>query len=88
MTSGLEEREFSFVAQLLPIDRGILETIYFRAGWTGSRPNLSGILRKTLRATSHSFVSTMPEYSRTSCRGNAQTSATLARNIDPATRRA
>jgi N-acetyl-gamma-glutamyl-phosphate reductase len=34
--SGLEEREFSFTAQLLPIDRGILETIYFRA------PELSG----------------------------------------------
>jgi N-acetyl-gamma-glutamyl-phosphate reductase len=31
MTSGLEEREFSFTAQLLPLDRGILETIYFRA---------------------------------------------------------
>jgi N-acetyl-gamma-glutamyl-phosphate reductase len=30
MNSGLEEREFSFSAQLLPIDRGILETIYFR----------------------------------------------------------
>lgn len=30
MNSGLEEHEFSFVAQLLPIDRGILETIYFR----------------------------------------------------------
>jgi N-acetyl-gamma-glutamyl-phosphate reductase len=29
--SGLEEREFSFTAHLLPIDRGILETIYFRA---------------------------------------------------------
>ena len=29
-TSGLEEREFSFTAQLIPIDRGILETIYFR----------------------------------------------------------
>ncbi len=28
--SGLEEREFSFTAQLLPLDRGILETIYFR----------------------------------------------------------
>jgi N-acetyl-gamma-glutamyl-phosphate reductase len=28
--SGLEERDFSFTAQLLPIDRGILETIYFR----------------------------------------------------------
>jgi len=30
LTSGVEEREFSFTAQLLPIDRGILETIYFR----------------------------------------------------------
>ncbi|MEP6714740.1 MAG: N-acetyl-gamma-glutamyl-phosphate reductase [Terriglobia bacterium] len=29
-TSGLEENEFSFTAQLIPIDRGILETIYFR----------------------------------------------------------
>jgi N-acetyl-gamma-glutamyl-phosphate reductase len=32
--SGLEEREFSFTAQLLPLDRGILETIYFRASQT------------------------------------------------------
>jgi N-acetyl-gamma-glutamyl-phosphate reductase len=30
-TSGLEEGELSFTAQLIPIDRGILETIYFRA---------------------------------------------------------
>jgi N-acetyl-gamma-glutamyl-phosphate reductase len=30
LTSGLEEREFSFTAQLIPIDRGILETIYVR----------------------------------------------------------
>ncbi len=29
--SGLEESELSFTAQLLPLDRGILETIYFRA---------------------------------------------------------
>jgi N-acetyl-gamma-glutamyl-phosphate reductase len=28
--SGLHEPEFSFIAQLLPIDRGILETIYVR----------------------------------------------------------
>ena len=28
--SGLEENELSFTAQLIPIDRGILETIYFR----------------------------------------------------------
>jgi N-acetyl-gamma-glutamyl-phosphate reductase len=30
LTSGLEEREFSFTAHLIPIDRGILETIYVR----------------------------------------------------------
>jgi N-acetyl-gamma-glutamyl-phosphate reductase len=30
-TSGLEESELSFTAQLIPIERGILETIYFRA---------------------------------------------------------
>jgi N-acetyl-gamma-glutamyl-phosphate reductase len=37
MNSGIEAAEFSFVAQLLPIDRGILETIYFRGvqGLTG-----------------------------------------------------
>ncbi len=31
MNSGIEERALSFTAQLIPIDRGILETIYFRA---------------------------------------------------------
>jgi N-acetyl-gamma-glutamyl-phosphate reductase len=31
LTSSIEESEFSFTAQLIPIDRGILETIYFRA---------------------------------------------------------
>jgi N-acetyl-gamma-glutamyl-phosphate reductase len=34
-TSGLEESELSFTAQLLPIDRGILETIYFRSSTDG-----------------------------------------------------
>lgn len=29
--SGLEEAEFSFVAHLLPLNRGILETFYFRS---------------------------------------------------------
>jgi N-acetyl-gamma-glutamyl-phosphate reductase len=31
MVSGIEEAELSFTAHLIPIDRGILETIYFRA---------------------------------------------------------
>jgi len=38
--SGLEEREFSFTAQLLPLHRGILETIYFRAIGVGSAADL------------------------------------------------
>jgi N-acetyl-gamma-glutamyl-phosphate reductase len=36
-TCGLEEHEFSFTAQLLPLHRGILETIYFRA------PSIAGV---------------------------------------------
>jgi len=39
-TSGLEEREFSFTAQLIPIDRGILETIYFRVAAGVTAENL------------------------------------------------
>jgi N-acetyl-gamma-glutamyl-phosphate reductase len=35
--SGLEEHEFTFTAQLLPLHRGILETIYFRA------PSIAGV---------------------------------------------
>lgn len=31
LNSGLNEDQFSFTAQLIPIDRGILETIYIRA---------------------------------------------------------
>ena len=38
-TSGLEEAEFSFTAQLIPIDRGILETIYFRASASIASPD-------------------------------------------------
>jgi N-acetyl-gamma-glutamyl-phosphate reductase len=39
LTSGLTEPEFSFTAHLIPIDRGILETIYFRTnpGLTADR---------------------------------------------------
>jgi N-acetyl-gamma-glutamyl-phosphate reductase len=43
MISGIEEREFSFSAQLIPIDRGILETIYFRANGVNSAAELTAI---------------------------------------------
>jgi N-acetyl-gamma-glutamyl-phosphate reductase len=41
--SGLEESEFSFTAQLLPVDRGILETIYFRSSKITSLEELLAI---------------------------------------------
>lgn len=46
LTSGIEEREFSFTAHLLPVDRGILETIYFRAVGLASAPDLLAIYEK------------------------------------------
>ncbi len=49
LTSGLEEREFSFTAQLLPIDRGILETIYFRMAKPLSGAEIIANLREALR---------------------------------------
>jgi N-acetyl-gamma-glutamyl-phosphate reductase len=44
--SGIEEGEFSFTAQLLPLDRGILETIYFRATGIGSADDLLAVYQK------------------------------------------
>jgi N-acetyl-gamma-glutamyl-phosphate reductase len=52
--SGLEESEFSFTAQLLPLDRGILETIYFRARGVTSAEDLLGIYEK--RYASEPFI--------------------------------
>jgi len=44
--SGLEAGELSFTAHLLPIDRGILETIYFRARDVSSAGDLMAIYEK------------------------------------------
>jgi len=46
LTSGLEEGELSFTAHLLPIDRGILETIYFRARHVRSAEELVAVYEK------------------------------------------
>ncbi|HUI55333.1 MAG TPA: N-acetyl-gamma-glutamyl-phosphate reductase [Bryobacteraceae bacterium] len=52
--SGLEDREFSFTAQLLPLDRGILETIYFRVNGSASAEDLIAVYEK--RYASEPFV--------------------------------
>jgi N-acetyl-gamma-glutamyl-phosphate reductase len=58
-TSGLQEGEFSFTAQLIPIHRGILETIYFKAsGSIGSPEDLLEIYRQ--RYKSEPFVRLYP----------------------------
>ncbi|MBK5295499.1 MAG: N-acetyl-gamma-glutamyl-phosphate reductase [Acidobacteriia bacterium] len=44
--AGLEESQFSFTAHLLPIHRGILETIYFRAPGIHSSEELLTIYEK------------------------------------------
>jgi len=44
--SNLEEAEFSFTAHLLPIERGILETIYFRAAKDSSAAEIINTYEK------------------------------------------
>jgi N-acetyl-gamma-glutamyl-phosphate reductase len=44
--SGIEELQFSFTAQLIPIDRGILETIYFRMSRSVSHADILAIYEK------------------------------------------
>ena len=46
MVSGIAEAELSFTAQLLPIHRGILETIYFRARSVSKASDLVDIFAK------------------------------------------
>src|SRR5579864_3969730 len=46
MVSGIEERDFSFTAQLLPLHRGILETIYFRANGLKSGEELLDVYQR------------------------------------------
>jgi N-acetyl-gamma-glutamyl-phosphate reductase len=47
LNCGLEEAELSFTAHLLPVDRGILETIYFRAREVTSAEQLMGIYEES-----------------------------------------
>ena len=58
MISGLEEREFSFTAQLLPVDRGILETIYFRTQPPTSSADLLAIYAQ--RYAGETFIRLYP----------------------------
>ena len=54
LTSGLEDHEFSFTAHLLPIDRGILEAIYFRLAKPLSAAEIIAVYEK--RYANESFI--------------------------------
>jgi N-acetyl-gamma-glutamyl-phosphate reductase len=87
MVSGIEEAEFSFTAHLIPIDRGILETIYFRAHNISSAEELLAIYRK--RYDSEPFVRLYPPGVLPDVRGVDRTNfCDIGLKFDPATGRA
>lgn len=54
LTSGLEEQDLTFTAHLLPVARGILETIYFRAQKVKTAADIVSMYRE--RYASEPFV--------------------------------
>ena len=86
-TSGLEEAELSFTAQLLPLDRGILETIYFRTKESSSADELLGIYRRAY--SDEPFVRLYPLGHVPDLHGVAHTNfCDIGIRYDPRTRRA
>jgi N-acetyl-gamma-glutamyl-phosphate reductase len=85
--SGLEESEFSFTAQLLPLDRGILETIYFRAVGVASAADLVDLYER--RYAGEPFVRLHNPGSLPDLRGVARTNfCDLGVTLDARTGRA
>ena len=86
LTSGLAEGEFSFTAQLLPLDRGILETIYFRAPGLASAEDIFAIYEK--RYSGEPFVRLYQPGSVPDLRAVARTNfCDIGVTYDPATGR-
>ena len=86
-TSRLEESEFSFTAQLIPIDRGILETIYFRAKDVASIDDLLSIYQKAY--AEEPFVRLYAPRQAPDLRAVARTNfCDIGVHYDPNTRRA
>jgi len=86
-TSGLEEQEFSFTAQLIPIERGILETIYFRV--SGSLNDHSLIDKYVSRFLNDPFLRIYPAGQVPDLRAVARTNfCDIGVHVDPPTRRA
>lgn len=87
MISGIEETELSFTAHLLPIDRGILETIYFRTQNISTPAELLDIYRR--RYQDERFVRLYPIGAMPDIRGVDRTNfCDIGIKFDPQTGRA
>lgn len=87
MNSGLEEGQFSFTAQLIPVDRGILETVYFRAKGLADTEELVQLYRRAYAG--EPFVRIYPAGVMPDLRGVARTNfCDIGCKLDPATGRA
>jgi N-acetyl-gamma-glutamyl-phosphate reductase len=85
--SGLQEDELSFTAQLIPIARGILETIYFRAVGVNSAQGLLDVYQERYRA--EPFIRLYPAGSFPDIHSVAGTNfCAIGFKFDPATGRA
>jgi N-acetyl-gamma-glutamyl-phosphate reductase len=86
LSSGLEEREFSFTAQLLPVRRGILETIYLRTNAALSHDEIARIYEDAYGE--EPFVRLYPQGAFPSLDSVTHTNyCDIAVEADPATRR-
>ena len=86
MNSGLEEGELSFTAQLLPVHRGILETIYFRANRAIGAAEVLDIYRQ--RYGDEPFLRIYPEGKLPDLHAVAHTNfCDIGVKADPASRR-
>ncbi len=86
LTSDLEEHEFSFTAQLLPVHRGILETIYVRTTESLTRDDIEAVYRKAYGQ--EPFVRIFPDGELPSLQSVNHTNfCDLGIRVDPATRR-
>ena len=87
LTSDLEEHEFSFTAQLLPVYRGILETIYVRTEEEMTREDIEAVYRKVY--DNEPFVRIYPGGALPTLQSVNHTNyCDLGIRVDPATRRA
>lgn len=86
LTSDLNEPEFSFTAHLLPVHRGILETIYVRTAEPMGYDELAGIYRK--QYAEEPFVRIYPEGRFPDLQSTARTNfCDIGIHADPASRR-